>query len=154
MIDAVSTIRISSGNASDLPALETLLEAAGLPAAELEAVLPDGLLVVRDGGRLVGAVALQPAGDDGLLRSLVVDPSRRGKGLGVALVEAVESLAARRGIRRLYLLTETAAEFFPRYGYEATERAEVPPAIAATAEFHSVCPAGAACLVKTLTGGG
>lgn len=144
---------IETGDARDLPALRPLLTAADLPPDELEAVLPDGLLVARAGGRLVGAVALQAAGDDGLLRSLVVDPAWRGRGLGVALVDALETLASDRGLRALYLLTETAGEFFPRHGYVPADRARVPAAVAATAEFSSVCPGSAACLAKPLRSG-
>ena len=141
---------IDAGSAVDLPALRSLMMAAELPVDKLEPVLPDGLLVARAGDRLGGAGALQPAGEDGLLRSLVVDPDWRGRGLGVALLVALETLARDRAVRNLYLLTETAGAFFPRHGYVAADRAGVPPPVAATAEFHSVCPGSAVCLTKTL----
>lgn len=141
---------IEAGGGGDLPALRPLLAAARLPFEELETVLPDGLLVARADGRLVGAVALQPAGKNGLLRSLVVDPVWRGRGLGAALLAALEALARERGVGTLYLLTDTAGGFFPLYGYVAAERAGVPSAVAATAEFQSVCPGSAVCLAKPL----
>lgn len=141
---------IEAGSSGDLPALERLLAAADLPVDELDAVLPGGLLIARAASRLVGAVALQPAGADGLLRSLVVDPAWRGRGLGVALLAAVETRARARGVGTLYLLTETAGSFFPRHGYVAADRASVPAAVGATAEFHSVCPGSAVCLAKPL----
>lgn len=136
--------------ADDLGRLRTLLAEAGLPVADVDETLLDGLLVARSGGRMVGAIGLQAAGADGLLRSLVVDPGCRGRGLGVALLTALEGRAVERGIRRLYLLTDTAAGFFPRHGYQRADRDAVPGVIAATAEFRELCPASAVCLAKTL----
>jgi amino-acid N-acetyltransferase len=98
----------------------------------------------------VGADGLQAAGPDGLLRSLVVESGARGRGLGAALVGALENRAAARGVVRLYLLTTTAAEFFERLGYEPVARDSVPPGIAATAEFRTLCPASATCLCRSL----
>jgi amino-acid N-acetyltransferase len=141
---------IGPGSARDLPWLRCQLLAADLPAADLDGLLPDGLLVARLDGRPAGAVGLEAAGADGLLRSLVVAPDARGRGCGRALVAALERLAAGRGIRRLYLLTTTAADFFPRLGYRPTERGRVPPGIAATAEFRELCPAAAACMSRSL----
>ncbi len=145
---------IEDGRAGDLPALRPLLASADLPDEELERTLPDGLLVARTGGVVIGAVGLQPAGRDGLLRSLVVHPDWRGLGLGAALLAALEARARERGVDRLYLLTETAGGFFPRHGYAPAERGTVPDAVAATAEFRSVCPDTATCLRKTLDDGG
>jgi amino-acid N-acetyltransferase len=145
---------IENGRSDDLTDLRPLLASAGLPVEALEDALPDGLLVARSGGSLIGAVALQPAGVDALLRSLVVHPDWRGRGLGEALVTTVEALARARGVGRLYLLTETAAGFFPRHGYEPAARGAVPDGVAATAEFRSVCPETAVCLGKILDAGG
>jgi amino-acid N-acetyltransferase len=141
---------IGPGGARELPWLRSQLMAAGLPAADVGDLLPDGLLVARLDGRPAGAVGLEAAGADGLLRSLVVAPDARGRGCGRALVAALERLAAGRGIRRLYLLTTTAADFFPRLGYQPAERGRVPPGIAATAEFRELCPAAAVCLSRSL----
>ena len=54
---------------------------------------------------------------------VVVDPRVRGTGLGRQIVGASERLATELGIRELYLLTETASDWFPRLGYRAVERA-------------------------------
>jgi len=50
--------------------------------------------------------------------------------------------------RALYLLTTTAQAFSAKLGFAASERSEVPSAIAATAQFRSLCPSTAACMVK------
>ena len=72
----------------------------------------------------MAAAAIERFGDDGLLRSVVVAPDHRGSGVGQALVAAAEALAREAGIRDLWLLTETAIDWFPRLGYEVVERAD------------------------------
>ena len=84
------------------------------------------------------------------MRSVCVVADRRGTGLGRSLVAAAEALAATRGIDDLYLLTETAADWFPRLGYEPTLRASVPAALAASPEFVNACSESAAVLRKRL----
>ncbi|MNR54976.1 acetyltransferase [compost metagenome] len=85
-----------------------------------------------------------------LLRSLAVAPEARGSGLGQALVRFAEREAAARHIGRLYLLTNTAAPFFAKLGYQATARETAPPAIRRSAQFSGLCPASASFLSKRL----
>lgn len=137
---------------SDLGAVRRLLEAAGLPTADLDERLVSRFLVAQREGRLVGAVACEPvAADCGLLRSLVVAPDFQGRGLGERLVAEIEAAAREQGIRTLYLLTETAEGFFLSLGYLRTDRKQAPPEILATSEFTRLCPAGAACMCKRLS---
>ena len=140
---------IGRASAADLPAVEALLTAAGLP--------PDGVgdafrygVVARERGVAVGAAAVEPYGHTGLLRSVVVRADRRGAGLGCALVAAAEALAREQGIRDLYLLTETATTWFLRLGYVAVERAAVPPAVAGSVQFTLTCSATAVAMVRRL----
>ena len=85
---------------------------------------------------IVGAAAVEPYGQAGLLRSVVVAESRRGTGLGRELVAAAEALAQEEGIRELYLLTETAADWFPRLGYEVVDREEARAAVGDVRRVH------------------
>lgn len=134
---------IRPATAADRPSVTALVRDAKLVLEGLDA-LADGLLVAEAGHRLVGAVGIERYGPDGLLRSLVVDPSRRGTGLGDALTRAAMKHAAARGLETVWLLTETAEPFFAARGFTRVPRETAPPAIAASHEFATACPASAA----------
>lgn len=127
---------------ADWPRIADLVRDAGLPLDGLEAHLAT-TIVARDAERVLGCAALEPYGTDALLRSVAVLPSHRGRGLGEALTAAAIAYARRQGVRAIYLLTETAAGFFPRFGFEETSRDAVPPAVRASVEFTTACPASA-----------
>ena len=52
-------------------------------------------------------------------------------------------LARERGVSAIFLLTTTAEDFFPRFGFERVSRAAVPESVRASVEFQSACPASA-----------
>lgn len=131
-------VGIERARPADVPAVEALLSAAGLPLDGAADALATGI-VVRDGGAVVAAAAIERYGDAGLLRSVVVAPERRGTGLGQRLVAAVEQLARDEGVRELYLLTETAVDWFPRLGYEVVGRDLARAAVGESIEFTTVC---------------
>lgn len=133
--------------------VEALLTEAELPVSDLGNHRGLNLLGVRESGRLIGVVGIEVYGDVGLLRSLAVAPDHRRAGLGAGLVSSAETWAAERGVRTLYLLTTTAAEFFANRGYETVPRSEAPVAIAATAQFAGLCPASSTFMRKVLASG-
>ena len=144
-------MEIRPATPGDRGAVKALLEAAGLPSADLDERLIRRFLVGEREGRVVGTVAYEPAGaNNGLLRSLVVAPDWQGRGVGERLVAEIEAVARSQGVRTLYLLTETAEGFFDRLGYIATDRQQAPAEVRATSEFTELCPAGAACMRKDL----
>lgn len=144
----MTTIRATPLARDALQALIETLEAAGLPTVD---VLEGGRRFFRfDDRRLVGFAGIEGRGPDCLLRSVVVVASRRGTGVGAALIEALETQAAFQGIERLHLLTATARAFFERCGYRMADRTTAPAAVASSAEFRSLCPASASYLVKTI----
>ena len=103
-----------------------------------------------DAQGLAGFGGLEGTGPDRLIRSVVTMPARRGQGLGRDLLATLEVRARQDGAERLHLLTTTAAAFFVRAGYQPADRAAAPPAIAASREFASLCPASAAYLTRTV----
>lgn len=98
----------------------------------------------------IGVIGLQIFGVDALLRSLAVDPAHRGIGAGKALAEAAERRASNALVRRIFLLTETAASFFAARGYAAVPRDQAPQCIRETREFSTLCPASAILMTKAL----
>jgi amino-acid N-acetyltransferase len=107
-------------------------------------------VVREDDGRVVGVAGLELHGEDGLLRSVAVDPDYRGQGLGAALVEAVFQRAARVGLRTVYLLTTTARDYFARRGFSDCPRAAAPTGIRESWEFRTGCPSTAAFMQRAV----
>jgi amino-acid N-acetyltransferase len=131
---------ISAGPAPE--AARGLLAAANLPTSDLT----DEQLAKF----FYCGIGLEIYGAEALLRSLVVDPTVRSKGLGSALVERAEAHAATHGVGTLYLLTTTAEDFFARRGYHRIDRTVAPAAIRTTREFAGLCPASSAFMFKRL----
>ena len=143
-------IELKPAQPAQFDAIARLLRAAGLPVEDLDVAMLDAFVVATEGEICVGVAGLEIYESYALLRSLAVEPRHRSRGLGAQLVDTVETEAQARGVTALYLLTTTAATFFERVGYTAHDRAAVPPAIAATTEFSSLCPDTADCLWRDL----
>lgn len=133
-----------------LDRVRELLALADLPTEDLTGVGLPTFLGCGDPADPDGVIGLEIFGSVGLLRSLVVAESARGRGCGHALVSAVENLARAEGVGTLYLLTTTVPEFFKREGYAVVTRSDVPEAIRATAEFSNLCPTDAIVMRKAV----
>ncbi|WP_339490423.1 GNAT family N-acetyltransferase [Pseudomonas rhizophila] len=83
-------------------------------------------------GETVGWGGFETHGADGLLRSLVVEPAYRSKGVGAEVLRVIEAIAAKQGIARFHLLTTTASGFFEQQGYALNQRGSAPPLISQT----------------------
>ena len=79
--------------------------------------------MLRNEQGVVGCVALEVLGDDAILRALAVDPEFRGAGYGWMLADMAVGQARWRGVRRIYLLTESASDFFAaKFGFRVVDR--------------------------------
>jgi len=134
---------------ADLRDVERLLMDARLPVDGVAGSLPTFVVAEHD-GKLVGAAGLELCGKDALLRSVVVAPEWQSRGLGRELVDRVIAEGEARRLRALYLLTTTAEQYFPAFGFERTTRDVVPDGVRATAEFQTACPASATVMRKRL----
>jgi len=134
---------------ADLPAILELLAASKLPRAGIEDHVAS-TLVARADSDVVGSAALELYGTAALLRSVAVATRLRGRGLGAALTVAALDLARRSGVRTVYLLTETAGRFFPKFGFATITRAQVDPVVLESPEFTTACPKSALVMVKQL----
>jgi amino-acid N-acetyltransferase len=125
--------------------IATLVASAGLPTVGLDQAWTT--LVVEDSDdELAGVAALERHGPDHvpafLLRSVVVRADCRGTGLGRTLVHGALSVADAYvgGHATVGLLTETADDYFDRFGFHAVARDQLPAALFASVELASACP--------------
>jgi amino-acid N-acetyltransferase len=140
---------IEPARPADAEAVLALIVQNGLPVDGLRAHL-ETTLVAREDGRIVGTAALELYADGTLLRSVAVAADKQRQGLGHELTEAAIRLAHDRGARSIYLLTTTAEQFFPKFGFERIPRADVPLTVQASVEFTSACPSSATVMRKVL----
>lgn len=142
-------IRIETAGPSDAEGVLRLLEENHLPQDDLENHLAT-TLIARQDDRIVGSAALEIYADGALLRSVAVAAELRGQGLGHAMTDAAIGLARRLQLPSIYLLTTTAEQFFPRFGFERIQRADVPATVQTSIEFTSACPSTAMVMRKSL----
>ena len=137
--DALS---IARARPEEWPQIEELLRARALPLEGAKEHLSEFLVAV-DSGRVLGTAALEVYGPYGLLRSIAVQEQIAGRGLGTQLVRAALARAESLGLRELYLLTTTAAEYFERHGFERISVHDLPSPLSASQELRGACPASA-----------
>jgi amino-acid N-acetyltransferase len=127
--------------ARDGEAVALLLAEAKLIPITAEAQFGPQYAIALAGEKLIGVAGIEVYGSDGLLRSVCLDPKYRSLRLGAALVENRIQWARAQGLRSLYLLTTTAAKYWPRFGFVTIERSGVPTGIAQSHEWSGACPA-------------
>jgi amino-acid N-acetyltransferase len=133
-----------------LEEVSRLLDDAGLPTADLTEQHCEHFFYAGSATGPTGLIGLELFDEVALLRSLVVTRAQRAAGAGSALLRHAEEHARAVGVRRLYLLTTTAEEFFARRGYHLTPRDSAPASIRTTREFAGICPASSAFMSKPL----
>jgi thioredoxin type arsenate reductase len=126
--------------AEDVAAVRALLVRCELPTGGLEDHFGPGYVIA---GAVAAVAGVERYGPYGLARSLAVAPEHRGRGLGARLLADRIAWSRTQGLRALYLLTTTAADYLARAGFERADRAAAPAEIRASHEFASACPASA-----------
>lgn len=135
-------IFIYSAYEADLSVILNLLKNCELPLDDFERHL-NTTIVARNKNEIIGCAALEMYKPYVLLRSVAVARSYRTKGIGSALTQAALDLALKEDIMRVYLLTETATEFFSKFGFRSIERFKVPDMVRHSVEFTTACPESA-----------
>lgn len=124
---------------TDLPRIEALLNVLSLPVAAVADHLED-LRLAEDGPSLLGMAGLERYERVALLRSVAVTPAAQGQGLATQLVGEVLDHARALDLEEVYLLTTTAATYFPRLGFTQVPRSSAPAVLLAAREFQDACP--------------
>jgi GNAT superfamily N-acetyltransferase len=133
-------VRIRDARAADADAVAALLEQLGYPTQasavtprlERLAIVGDRVVVAELEGEVVGlahlqvAPALERERPAARIGALVVDAARRGRGVGSALVQALEDEARARGCGVLFVTSaedrDEAHAFYERVGLRHTGR--------------------------------
>lgn len=145
-----SKITIAPAGNKDRPAILALLADENLPTTDLSENM-DHFFTAKDSDRIIGVIGLEIYGPFGLLRSLAVAKEFRGQRIGSVLTSALETLSKQLSVSELYLLTETAPDFFKKFSYRVVDRKDVPDLIKASSEYSGVCPSTAIVLKKSLS---
>ena len=128
--------------------IRRLLAENDLHHEDITSSMVNHFLLGIDGPRPVGVVGLEIKSRSALLRSLAVDAKFRNRGIATHLIRRIEDHAKSLKIETLYLLTMTAEQFFEKHGFQSVHRDSAPADIQETAEFQSLCPASAVCMIK------
>jgi amino-acid N-acetyltransferase len=136
---------ISRADPEDLGAVLTLLTKAFLPREGVAEHFRH-FLVARANGGVVGSLGMERYGPSALLRSLAVAPEYRGQGLGRALTERLLEEAREQGVKRVFLLTETAAGYFPRFAFKPIASEDADVEVQRSVEFRTACCRSAICM--------
>ena len=104
------------------------------------------LFGVRLKGELVGYFGYELFDNLALFRSMVVVPDARNKGYGALIWGQAKERLQDKGVKEVYLLTNTAADLFSKQGFATINRTSAPEPILATTEFKEFCPADSVCM--------
>ena len=135
-------ISYRKATAADWNQIANLLQDANLPLEGAQAHLEHFVVAIKDEA-LIGCAGLEIYGEYALLRSVAVEAGVRGQGLGIKLIEEILKRAKEDHLRTIILLTETAQNFFPKFGFRQIKREDAPTPVKESIEFREACPASA-----------
>lgn len=138
-----------TADSNDFKTVTTLLQSENLPIEDIVRELPH-FFVIEDGNNVIAVGGLEVYGNDGLVRSMIVDPNYRNRSLAAILLNKLQEYAAEQGITALYLITTTAREYFAKKGFKAIAREEVSSSLASSREFSTLCPSTATVMMRKL----
>ena len=142
--------KLREAQSGDWPGILALLREHGLPIDGAREHLA-GFLVAEVDGWIIGCAGLERYGAFGLLRSVAVSSDAGRRGMGSALVRQLLRDARASSVRDLYLLTTTASEWFPRFGFSVIPRNSLPGVLEDSEELRGACPGTAVTMKLALS---
>lgn len=112
---------------TDLEKLTGFIERAGVSAEGLENLIDYFVMMEAGDGEVVACIGVEPVGDLGLLRSLVVSDKLKQAHI-LTLFQSIQTLAEQKGIQQLFLVTnkDASVQFLSLMGFEETDKGTVP----------------------------
>ncbi len=127
---------------SDLTSIQLILNSEGLPHEDCQGHL-DNFLVLEEENTIIGVGGIELYGKFALIRSIAVLKEYRGKGIGLSIFSSIKQYAIDNGVTEMYLLTETAEDYFKKLSFSTISRDLTPEPIKQTKQFSSLCPSSA-----------
>lgn len=132
------TYRLRHASENDLEAMKNILKSCGLSALGIESSKNTFILVEKNEA-IIGMLGSICLGEQALLRSFAVEKQYRGRALGRLMLEEMEIKLREKGIKEIFLLTETAADYFSKIGFEEISRGQIPQRLLQISELDRVC---------------
>jgi amino-acid N-acetyltransferase len=149
---SATTTSIGPASGGDLDGIKRLLIGSLLPSRDVGGA-SQRFIVASEAGRLLGCAGLQVSGEDGLVRSMAVHWTRRNAGLGTRLHQRLLFEATLAGVKRLYVVTATAEDFFAGHGFKKIAAKDVPVELQASEEFTAFAPGGGTVMSRAVAAG-
>lgn len=143
------TIKTRKAKNNDLATISKLLKEEQLPTEDLDNELEHFIVAEGENG-IVGTIGLEKYGDTGLLRSMIVNTEYRNHGIASRLVKELLDYAKAQNLSSLYLITNTAEDYFARKGFVKIDKEKVAKPVLRSKEFNGLCPASSTIMFQNL----
>lgn len=134
---------------SNQNAIKELLESYGLPAGDFKNHLGN-FIVAKESNEIIGVGGYETCEEYALLRSFAVKASHNDLGVAERIFKLVEAKAINLGVKRFYLLSDTAVKYFERFEFYECSRDNAPESIKKTKQYSELCPDTATLMCKIL----
>lgn len=133
--------QVRPATGADLAPIAGLLHRAKLRSGGARERLGKTVVVEAERGRILATASVEPVSPlRGILRSVAVAEGAAGQGCGTLAIAGALRLAARTGVREIYLATESAEGFFLSLGFREVPRDRLPDEIADHPQLVRECP--------------
>ena len=134
---------------SDLQTITEILSVNNLPSNDCAKHLGN-FVVFEANGEIIGIGGMELFRTVALIRSIAVTTEHRKKGLAKKIIKTLEDKAKQKGVKAVYLLTESAVLYFTNQGFSIKDRTNIPVSIMQTQQFKELCPASATVMYKAI----
>jgi len=115
---------MKKSKAEDISQIKKRLAENDLPIADLENAID--FYVEKVDGRIVAVGALEAVGNEVILRSVAAAEDYRSKGFGTKITRELIELSKEKAFNAIYLLTLTAENYLPKFGFKNIDRELAP----------------------------
>jgi len=132
----------------DFEYIVALLNQSNLPTIDLKISNMQDFYVAIVDGDIVGVGGIDMQDNMAFVRSFAVKSEYQGQGVAHKIYNTIEDEAKRSGISQFYLLSETATQYFEKFGFKIIQRDTAPQWVQQSTQFSGICPQSTALMQK------